>query len=59
MGVTANELPDVPFVGLRIAVSRQGTTSTIVLEGEWDLAGQQAARGGPGLTHFLSSTTSA
>lgn len=44
MSVTANELPDVPFAGLRIAVSEQGTTSTIVLEGEWDLAGQQAAR---------------
>ena len=44
MGVTANEMPDVPLVGLRIAVSEQGTTSTIVVEGEWDLAGQQAAR---------------
>jgi len=39
-----NQVPDLPIVGLRVAVSEQGTTTTIVLEGEWDLAGQQAAR---------------
>ena len=34
---------DVPG-RLRIAVSRQGTTTMIGLEGEWDLAHQQATR---------------
>jgi anti-sigma B factor antagonist len=33
-----------PAVGLWIEVSDQGTTTTIALHGEWDLAQQQAAR---------------
>ncbi len=36
--------PSLRADGLRTVVSELGTTSSIVLEGEWDLLGQQAVR---------------
>ena len=41
----AKQLPDDFANGLEIEVSEQGTTTTIALKGEWDLAGVPAARG--------------
>ena len=38
----ATNLPKEPLFGLRIDLSEQGATSTIELDGEWDLA-QRAA----------------
>jgi anti-anti-sigma factor len=35
---------DALVVGLRIAVSEQDSSTTVRLDGEWDLAAQQAAR---------------
>jgi anti-sigma B factor antagonist len=37
------DLPDALLIGLRIALSEQGSSSTIRLYGEWDLAAQEAA----------------
>jgi anti-anti-sigma factor len=39
-----SDFPDVLADGLRILVDEQGTTTTIALEGEWDLAEQRAVR---------------
>jgi anti-anti-sigma factor len=37
------DLLDLRAEGLRIVVTDQGTTTTIALDGEWDLAHQEAA----------------
>jgi anti-anti-sigma factor len=37
-------VPDPVVAGLRILVGHQGTTTTIALEGEWDLAEREATR---------------
>lgn len=44
--MTANKLEQTPnaFDALGIVVSQQGTTTTIVIQGEWDLAAQPAAQ---------------
>jgi anti-sigma B factor antagonist len=44
---------DALLLGVRIALSEQASSTTIRLYGEWDLAGQQAAR--RAVRHALSS----
>jgi anti-anti-sigma factor len=54
MTVSAQTDPyDALLPGLQIALSEQGSSTTIRLAGEWDLASQEAVR--RGLCHALSS----
>jgi anti-sigma B factor antagonist len=41
---TRTDIEDLTIVGLWIVVSQQGATTTIALDGEWDLAEQEKMR---------------